>query len=138
MIKQDPILGTGFGVPIDYVNTPVQTVSGLDDFIAYVPHNTLLYVWMRMGIPGELALWMLVAAAVLAGTRASRSESREVALLGTLVACTTVGWVVMGYTDMGFWWFRAAIAFGCLLGVLHATVQRQGSPPAQEAATGAA
>lgn len=124
MIKQDPILGTGFGVPITYVYTPVQDVDGTDTFIAYLPHNTLLYVWVRMGLPGELALWMLAAAAMLAGIRASRAESREVALLGTLVACTTVGWMIMGYTDMGFWWFRIAIAFGCLLGVLHVTVAR--------------
>ena len=138
MIKKDPILGIGFGVPIVYVDTPVQDISGGDVFIAYLPHNTLLYVWMRMGIPGELALWLLAAAAVLAGSRAARSESGEVAVLGTLVACTTVGWMVLGYTDMGFWWFRVAIAFGCLLGVLHATVLRESSSPAQEAATGTA
>jgi len=124
MIKLDPILGTGFGVPINYVNTPVQTIDATDTFIAYVPHNTLLYVWMRMGLPGLVALFMLTAAGLLAGIRASRSESSEVALLGTLVTCTTVGWMIMGYTDMGFWWLRIALAFGCLLGVLHATMAR--------------
>jgi O-antigen ligase len=124
MIKQDPIFGIGFGVPIAYNYTPVQDIDQADTFIAYLPHNTLLYVWMRMGLPGEVALWMFVAAALLAGTRASRSANREVALIGTLVACTSVGWAIMGYTDMGFWWFRIAIAFGCLLGVLHAAVER--------------
>jgi O-antigen ligase len=127
MIKLDPIFGIGFGVPINYIDTPVADIASADTMIGYVPHNTLLDVWLRMGLLGEIALWMLVAAAVLAGTRAARSESREVALLGTLLACTTAGWVIMGYTDMGFWWFRIALAFGLLLGVLHATVERQSS-----------
>lgn len=124
MILKSPLIGTGFGVPIQYLYTPVYTIDQTDTFIHYVPHNTLLYIWVRMGIAGEVGVLMLAAAGILTGVRASRSEDGEVAALGTLVACTTVGWVVMGYTDMGFWWFRIAIAFGILLGVLHASVTR--------------
>lgn len=125
MIKKNVLLGTGFGVPIQYNLTPVQTISASDTFINYVPHNTLLYIWVRMGLPGEVALWMLVAVGLFAGVRASRSKDREVALIGTLAACTVIGWVIMGYTDMGFWWFRVALALGVLLGVLHASVERE-------------
>lgn len=131
MIKQDPIIGYGFGVPINYSSYPIVDISNVDSNIAWVPHNGVLYVWMRMGVLGELALWMFVAAAILAGTRAARSPNRQVSLIGTLTTCTAVGWVIMGYTDMGFWWFRIAVAFGCLLGVLHAVnVMEASSPPA--------
>ena len=125
----NPLLGTGFGVPIDYGYVPIVNIENVDSFILWVPHNGALYVWMRMGLPGEVVLWLLIAAAILAGTRATRSTDPEVALLGALVAATTVGWLAMGYTDMGFFWFRMAIVFGGLLGVLHAVVS--GDPSLQ-------
>jgi len=131
----NPLLGTGFGVPIDYGYVPIVNIQNVDAFILWVPHNGVLYVWMRMGIPGEVVLWLLVAAAILAGTRATRSADREVALLGTLVAAATVGWLAMGYTDMGFFWFRIAIVFGGLLGLLHAMTSRD---PSLRAATATA
>jgi len=46
--------------------------------------------------------------------------------------------VIMGYTDMGFWWFRIAIAFGCLLGVLHAVTVMERSAAGQDAVPGRA
>ena len=138
MIKQDPLFGTGFGVPINYSTFPIVDITDVDSFIVYVPHNGVLYVWMRMGILGEVALWMFAAAAVLAGTRASRSPNRQLSLIGTLTTCTAVGWVIMGYTDMGFWWFRIAIAFGCLLGLLHAVTAMEAAARARERAAGPA
>jgi hypothetical protein len=134
----NPLLGTGFGIPIDYGYVPIVNIQNVDAFILWVPHNGVLYVWMRMGTIGEFALWLLVAAAVLQGTRASRSADPEVALFGALVAGMTVGWLAMGYTDMGFFWFRIAMVFGGLLGLLHAVVSRDPSlqPAAERAAAG--
>ncbi len=128
MIRQNLIVGTGFGVPIVYEYTPVADISSTDTIIAYVPHNTLLYVWMRTGILGEAGLWMLLAAVFLSGAQVSRSGDPEVAMIGTVAACTTAGWLVMGYTDMGFWWFRLALALGILLGVLQAVSDRERWP----------
>jgi ABC-type uncharacterized transport system permease subunit len=71
----------------------------------------------------------------MAGARASRSADREVALLGAVVGAALVGWVAMGYTDMGFFWFRIAIAMGGLLGLLHAMVSVEQSASETEAAT---
>jgi hypothetical protein len=131
----NPILGTGFGTPIDYGYVPIVNIQAVDSFILWVPHNGVLYVWMRMGLIGEVALWLFVAAGVMAGARASRSADREVALLGAVVGAALVGWVAMGYTDMGFFWFRIAIAMGGLLGLLHAMVSVEQSASETEAAT---
>jgi hypothetical protein len=123
----NPLLGTGFGVPIDYGYVPITNIQNVDSMILWEPHNDVLYVWMRMGLPGELALWLLIAAGILTGTRATRSKDREVAVLGAVVASATVGWLLIGYTDMGFTWFRIAIVFGGLLGLLHARMSRDPS-----------
>jgi hypothetical protein len=126
-------LGTGFGIPIDYTKFPIVDVSGIDPLIAYIPHNGILWVWMRTGIGGELVLWLVVGSAILLGSRTSRSRDSETALLGALVACASAAWMIEGYDDLGFYWFRIAIMFGCLLGVLHAAVVRDGSLRLSEA-----
>lgn len=134
MIQDAAIVGTGFGVPINYGRVAIVNIQNVDSFIDWVPHNGVLYVWMRMGLAGELALWLFVAAVVAMGVRAARSPNRDTAILGALVACAGVAWVTMGYTDMGFFWFRIAIAFGILLGVLHAAMRldrQKAARPAQ-------
>ena len=123
MIRDSTPLGTGFGAPIDYGRVPIVNIENVDSFIDWVPHNGVLYVWMRMGIPGELVLWLLVIAVLRMAVRAVRSGDPEVALLGGLVASAAVAWVTMGYTDMGFYWFRMAIAFGVLVGLLHTAIR---------------
>lgn len=123
MIQDAAVVGTGLGVPINYGRVAIVNIQNVDSFIDWVPHNGVLYVWMRMGLPGELALWLFVAAVMAMGVRAARSPNRDVAILGALVACAGVAWVIMGYTDMGFFWFRIAIAFGVLLGALHAAMR---------------
>lgn len=121
-IQRSMPLGMGFGIPIDYSSTAIVDITGIS-FVAYVPHDGILYVWMRMGLAGELALWFFVAAAVFAGARAARSPDKMVGLLGAMVACAAVAWVLMGQDDMGFFWFRIAAYFGCLLGLLHAATK---------------
>jgi O-antigen ligase len=125
MIARYAPFGTGFGVQINYNVAPIVDISNVDSFIGYVPHNGVLYVWMRGGLPGELALWMFVAAALLLAIRATRARDPMVAVLGALVACATVAWVIQGYDDMGFYFFRIALAMGCLLGLLEAATRRE-------------
>jgi len=72
MIKQDPIIGLRFRVPINYGSLPHRRHRQRRQQHRLGPHNGVLYVWMRMGVLGELALWMFVAAAILAGTRAGQ------------------------------------------------------------------
>ena len=50
-IREGGVLGRGFGVPIDYA-LPITDISDIDPFIAYIPHNGVLYVLMRMGVLG--------------------------------------------------------------------------------------
>ena len=129
MIARYSPFGTGFGVLIDYSVAPIVDISNVDSFIGYVPHNGVLYVWMRAGLPGELALWLFVAAAILLSIRATRARDPMVAVLGTLVACATVAWVIQGYDDMGFYFFRIAFAMGCMLGLLEAAMRREAREP---------
>ena len=123
MIHNERSLGAGFGQAIAYV-IPIANISSYDPAINYIPHNGILYVWMRMGLLGELAFWAVIASAIIAGCRLSAVADREVAFLGALVTCAAVAYVIMGQQDMGLFWFRIAFSFGALLGAVEAALSR--------------
>jgi O-Antigen ligase len=118
-IKQDGLLGKGFGVKIDYA-LPITDISQDDPPIAYIPHNDVLDVLMRMGVLGGVAMWGLIAAAIISGFRLAMSKDRELAAIGTLVACSIVAYALMGAVDQGFFFFRIAFITGSLLGLAEA------------------
>ena len=111
--------GEGFGVPLQHP-IPVFDASRIDPLINFIPHNTVLYVWLRMGMLGAVAFWFLIGAAVVAACRLARLEDRWYGLYGTLVICAVIGWLADGWLDKGLVSFRIDILMGCLLGGLEA------------------
>jgi len=112
-------LGKGFGVPIDYA-LPIEDISDIDPLIAYIPHNGVLYIVMRMGTPGGIAFWSLLGMAIIAGCRLARSHDRELAALGAVTAALVVAYAFEGHTDQGFFYYRVAIVVGVFLGLADA------------------
>jgi O-Antigen ligase len=112
-------LGVGFGKPIDYA-LPIVDISQTNPFIKYVPHNGVLYILMRMGIPGAIIFWSVLAMGIVLAGRLARSRDREFAALGALVACVLVGYAFEGAVDQGFFFYRIAFVVGTLLGLVHA------------------
>jgi hypothetical protein len=108
-------LGRVFGLPIHYAIAIVD-ISNVDAAIAFLPHNGILWVWMRMGILGEVLFWAMVAAAIIRSCQLVKTGDRELALFGTVAVCAVVAYVVQGYNDLGLFWFRIAICLGVLLG----------------------
>jgi O-antigen ligase/polysaccharide polymerase Wzy-like membrane protein len=118
-IGQAGLVGRGFGVPIDYA-LPIVDISGIDPLITYVPHNGVLYILMRMGLLGAVAMWALIGAGIIAGCRLARSADREIAAVGALLAGLLVAYALEGATDQGFFFYRIAIVTGGLLGLAEA------------------
>lgn len=118
-IKQNGLLGNGFGVKIDYA-LPITDISQLDPLIAYIPHNDVLDVLMRMGFLGGVAIWFLIGAGIISGSRLSRSRDRQAAAIGALVASSLVAYALMGGVDQGFFFYRIAFTTGVLLGLAEA------------------
>lgn len=112
-------LGAGFGRPIDYA-LPITDISGTDPLIKYIPHNGVLYVLMRMGIPGATVFWLVLGTAIISAARLARSRDREFAALGALAAAVIVGYAFEGAVDQGFFFYRIAFVIGTLLGLIQA------------------
>ena len=121
-IRRSHDLGTGFGLKIDY-HLPIVNIRNIDPMIAYIPHDGVLYIWMRLGIVGELTFLMMIAAAILRAVQLTRVGDKELALIGTLTVCAVIAYLVQGYNDMGFTWFRIALGMGVLLGATEAALR---------------
>ncbi len=120
-IRQTMPFGSGFGHPIPQ-QVPNVDISNVDSFISYLPHNTVLYIWLRLGLPGILAFWTVVGIGLMTAVNLIRGRRSDLdVLLGFALAAALVGYVVQGYYDMGLYWFRIAILIGCLLGAAQAT-----------------
>jgi O-antigen ligase len=118
-IKQGGLLGKGFGVKIDYA-LPITDISSIDALIAYIPHNDVLDVIMRMGVLGGIGMWFLIGAGIIAGCRLARIRDRELAVVGAVTAASLVAYALMGAVDQGFFMFRIAFITGALLGMAEA------------------
>jgi hypothetical protein len=115
-IHSHGLLGAGFGVPIVYV-IPLVNLTNVDNMIDYVPHNGVLWIWLRMGMQGEIVFWCIVAAAIVRACQLAKSRDPMLAMLGGIVACALVSYVADGYEDMAFAEYRVSIVIGALMGV---------------------
>ena len=115
-------LGMGFGVPIDYA-LPIEDISDIDPFIAYIPHNGVLYILMRMGVLGAVVFWTLLGLAIVAGCRLAKSRDGELAVIGALSVSVLLAYTFEGSTDQGFFFYRIAFVVGTLLGLAEAATR---------------
>jgi len=112
-------LGTGFGRPIAYV-LPIVDVSSFDPMIKFIPHNGGLWIWMRLGLQGEMMFWILLGTALIGAARLVRSVDPLIALMGSLTVAALIAYILQGYQDLGFANMRVAVVIGCLLGCVAA------------------
>jgi O-antigen ligase len=118
-IKVAAFTGTGFGVPIAHP-IPLYDASNIDPLINFIPHNNILYVWLRLGTLGAIAFWCLVGAAIVSACRLARHPDRDLGLFGVVGLVAVMAWLVQGYLDMGIVSFRIILLVGTVLGAVTA------------------
>ena len=67
-IHAKPLTGIGFGQKF-YRPAPLPDISFFP-FYQYIPHNSILWIWMKMGIGGFVTMLFLFGSAIRQGTRA--------------------------------------------------------------------
>lgn len=118
-IKEGGLLGRGYGVKVDYA-LPIQDLSPIDPVIAWVPHNQVLDVLVDMGFLGGVAVWFLIGAGIIMGSRLAMVRDRELAVIGLVAACALVAYALIGAEDLGFYFARIAFITGTFLGLAEA------------------
>ena len=117
--RTSPLFGIGFGIPMIVV-FPMADISQTYPLWNYIPHNTLLWIGMRMGAIGWAAFWGLIAIAVLQACRQLRT--RRDPLLNAVAAfavAAIVAEIIQGYSDIQLDTYRNLIFFGAVLGILN-------------------
>lgn len=115
-IQSSPILGQGYGKSIIfYIPLPYL------DFVFWqeIPHNTILWVWLRLGFVGFLAFWFLIGRAIVGATIAAKQSSDPyLQSVGVLAVVALVGWILLGAVDMGITDWRVNILIGVFMGLV--------------------
>ena len=127
-IRNSIVLGSGFGLPFSHVGLSFDA-SAFDPLVYYIPHNTVLWVWVKMGVVGMLAFWWAMGVAAVAAARLARHGDRDAALLATLGIAAVAGYFLLGWVDIGLAAVRVAVTVGCLLGAFEAAARATGLAP---------
>jgi hypothetical protein len=115
---QSPILGYGFGKPF-LQPVMLANVFELDPYYLYIPHNNVLWIWMRLGPLGYGALWYLIGTALIAGCLiARRLHDQQLRFFAIFAVAALAMEVILAYGDYQFFFYRNMIFIGILLGVL--------------------
>ena len=115
---QSPIIGYGFGKPF-LQPVMLANVLELDPYYLYIPHNNVLWIWMRLGPLGYGALWYLIGSALIAGCLiARRLHDQQLRFFAIFAVAAVVMEVILAYGDYQFFFYRNMIFVGVILGVL--------------------
>ena len=100
-VRAQPVTGIGFGSPF-YRPWPMPYLPGFE-FQFHIPHNTLLWIWLKLGAAGFVTVIYMIARAVQHGARSVVRLARgdEAALMMGAVAYVVM-YTVFAYVDIGW------------------------------------
>lgn len=111
-----PWIGIGYGKPF-------ATFFAMPDikyqFRQIMPHNSLLWVWMRLGHIGYFCFWLMVALVLIKGVHILK-ETQDTLLqtMGVLAIITLLMLITFGKYDLQLVNYRSVIMTGAFIGVL--------------------
>lgn len=127
-IEASPLFGLGFGREYAFiVSVPDLSWWPLWHFVA---HNNVLWLWLKLGILGFIAFFVVMGVAVARGVQLARTLT--VPELRTFAAIATVGIVavlVFSYVDIALVTGRVTVFLGVLLGTLAVLERVQRDEP---------
>jgi hypothetical protein len=117
-IQAEPITGTGFGRP--YAKPlPLVDLSSIWPFWDYMPHNTILWLWLKAGVLAFMAMMFLFGAAVMQYVHlATRTRTPQLIALAAFGGATVVVVALLAYVDLGLVNARVMTLFGVTLGAI--------------------
>lgn len=138
--SQSPILGYGFGRPF-LQPLVLPNIITLDPYYLYVPHNTILWLWMRLGPAGYIAFFYLIGMFVMrSGIIARKLQNRDLQFMAIFGISVMMIELPLAYGDYQLFFYRNVFYLGLLMGIImrlphieaaEATAQdtaRQGQP----------
>jgi O-antigen ligase len=132
-IQNQPLTGLGFGHAYTFY-LPLVDLSAQWELYPYVPHNSVMWIWMKAGIVGFLSLVGLFAVALMRSTQLTlQLEPGLLKVAAFSFGAIALMFLLYSWADLGLISARALALFGIALGGI-ATVsllaRQEGSPVA--------
>jgi O-antigen ligase len=100
-LRAEPLTGVGFGKPF-YRPIPLPDISFFV-FYQYIPHNTIVWVWLKLGYFGFISMLVMFATTIRAGTRAAlRVPSGNTLAVAVGALAAVVMFILFAYVDIAF------------------------------------
>jgi O-antigen ligase len=116
-IKTEPLTGVGFGKKF-YIVIPMPDISSFT-WWEYIPHNSIVYIWIKSGVGGFIALFLLIGLSIAHGMRATMRLTSPYMRAITLTAVLfVIMHFVYAYVDIS-WEAQGMIMLGVMLGILN-------------------
>jgi hypothetical protein len=117
--QTNKLIGMGFGMPFLIVLAQAD-ISNIYPLWNYIPHNTLLWVGVRMGLVGSVTFWALFGIALLEVCRGLNVQrDRFVVTLLALAGGAIMAELLVAYADLQLESYRNMIFIGVIFGVLN-------------------
>ncbi|MES2461272.1 MAG: O-antigen ligase family protein, partial [Armatimonadota bacterium] len=117
-LRLNPVLGYGYGKRMLHA-VPIADISQQYEWWDLLPHNQILWVWMRTGSLGFVAFWMMISSILIFICRVLRS--RDASNLAKAVGIFTILIVAMlmifGLLDLQISNFRDMLFVGFWIGI---------------------
>jgi hypothetical protein len=119
------LIGYGYGKRMLHA-VPIADISADYEWWDLLPHNQVLWVWMRTGTLGFFAFWMMISSIVVYCCRILRSQTADISVkAASMTAMTTIGMLmIFGLLDLQLSCFRDMIFAGMWVGVAAARSER--------------
>ena len=100
-VRTQPLTGVGFGNPF-YQPWPLPYLEGFE-FRNYIPHNTILWIWLKLGVVGFVTTMFLLGRAIQHGARSvvRLASGDSAAIVASAVAYVAM-YTVYAYVDIGW------------------------------------
>ncbi len=111
-----PFIGVGYGSPF-LQPRPLAAVT--TDFVYYMPHNSVLWVWMRLGHVGFLLYFLMVGVILIKGMHHLKvTRDPTLLLAGTLAIVLLLMVITFGKYDLALVNCRTMILLSIMVGIL--------------------
>jgi O-antigen ligase len=109
-IRQAPITGLGFGHPF---SQPVALPDiSFYEFYRYIPHNSVLWIWIQTGFFGFVSMFFLFGRAMaLAGQKLRRLTNPDDVILVVVGGAFVLMYAIFAYVDIA-WDARGTVFLG--------------------------
>jgi hypothetical protein len=111
-------LGVGFG---NVYEQPIPLVNIRFPLIDYIPHNQILWVFVKMGAVGFFAFWFYFKSVdAKANQLFHRLDDTYLKAVMMMITLSVINQMVVSFFDLQLTYYRNMLYLGCLIGMIPA------------------